>query len=167
MILDLAIIGERKELQLLIASLSVFLLFCAPWLAQKLLRISKRKPFRGKRRLWVAGEAMLALCLIVSFLATVSTAAIAAGIIFPWLLGIEMEEMSLDAPLTSRLILYWTGVISMGWFVFRSVGLNSTRDVHRAVKEIQDDVLQCRKSMSRRTKRSDESNESRGKMWDS
>lgn len=141
----LGILNSEKgaELKLAIAFLSVLFLFVSPWIAQKMLRISKRANFDKKRRLWIAGELILASSVAVTFLAMMTSVLIGAGIIFPWLLDLDPRGVSLDEPLTSRSLLYWGGVISLGWFVFRSVGINSTRDVHRHVKEIQDDLKQC------------------------
>lgn len=142
MLLDTLNLEKGAELKLAVAFLSVLFLFVAPWFAQKLLRISKRANFTKKRRLWIAGELILASSVATTFIAMAASVLIGAGIIFPWLLEIGPRDVSLDDPLTSRLLLYWVGVISLGWFVFRSVGINSTRDVHRHVKEIQDDLKQ-------------------------
>jgi len=146
MLEEFAFSGAGRGAQLLFASVSVLFLFISPWFAQKMLRRSKRAKKSQKRNLWIMGEALLASCLITSFVATAFSVLIGAGIIFPWLLDVDMENLKLDSPLTSRILMYWLGVVSMGWFVFKAVGLTSTRDVHRLVKEIQDDLLQCKKN---------------------
>jgi hypothetical protein len=140
---------DNRELQLLVATLTILALFIAPLLAKKILLFSKRSSSSSKKNLWLLGELFIAICIVLSFLAASSALALSSGVVVPWLLDLDPKNISMDTPLTSRLLLYWVGVLLIGWVVFRSVGLNSTRDVHRSVKEIYDDFSQSRKNRAK------------------
>lgn len=129
---------------LALASILTALLLALPWLANLMLSRSRRSSAATQRRIWISQEILLALSVVLTFVASAVTVFASTQVIAPWVWDMEFRQSDLDSPLTPRTMFFWLSVAALGWAVFRWAGLNSIRDIHRAAKESMDLVLRHR-----------------------
>lgn len=141
------------EWHLFVATASTVALFALPWIFSLALRKSKRSKPALQRKIWISGEACLAAGLLLAFLASFSSLVVVKNVIAPWIWETDSASRGMDETLTARGLFYWMTVVFSAWFVFRAIGLNALRDLHKIIKECHDLVLQNRKNELRRASR--------------
>lgn len=135
----------NQTISLAIIVLGTIIAITLPFASSISMRAFRRAPIRRQSHIWVTGVIGLSVVMFAQFIYAFAVYVFCAGTVSPYLWEMDPLQVSLDAKLTMRHLLFWLTPIVATWLLFRYGGLYAIRDMHKTIKE-QGDVIYARKA---------------------